>query len=283
MAMSKISLGVLLNAPGDPIATLLQSYLTIPAKLDVATIPQESFKSLCVGQQGKPAHDPVAITAPKTCAKCGTIADYASLKKGRPAGDGFVVLEQTEVADARSHDALHKGKVQLTPVEAEDFFGNTAQGEKLYVVHVEPAAADQYAMLVAAVESHPELAWISQYAPRTRAGLFVARVREGVLLLEERVRHENLKALPAAQGTADPTTLGLLEKALPSLVGKFDPANYADKFAEQINALVASKQATAAGAVPQVATPVAAPPGSAGDLLSKLQALAAQSKETAAA
>ena len=52
MAMSKITLGL--------------SLISFPAKLDTAVERQESFTSLCVGQQGKPAHDPVAITAPKT-------------------------------------------------------------------------------------------------------------------------------------------------------------------------------------------------------------------------
>lgn len=266
MAMSKIMLGM--------------SLITFPAKLDTAVQTQEPFKSLCVGQQGKPAHDALAITMPKTCAKCGPIADYQSLKKGLKSGDGFVVFEATEIAQAQQDTAIPKGEVSLVPVGADKFFGETAQGEKLYVVHVDAMAANQYALIVQAVEKHPDLAFIAQYMPRTRAGLYVARVRDGVLMLEERVRHENLKALPAPVGTPDPQFVTVLDSLIPTMVTEFDPVAYADKYAEQIKALAAAKSTTPGAAPAHAATPVATP--SNADLLSKLQALATQSKGAAA-
>ena len=267
MAMQKITMGL--------------SLISFAAKLDTAIQAQESFKTLCVGQPNKPAHAPMPITMPKTCPSCDKITDYASLKKGLPRGEGFVFVEADEVAQARAVQ-VPKRSVQLVPVTAESFFANTAQGEKLYTVHVDASAAGQYALIVQAVEKHPDLAFISQYVPSTRAGLYVARVKSGILMLEERVRHENLKPLPASMGgTADPNFVTVLDQLLPTMVAEFDPVEYEDKYAAQLAALVAAKEATP-GEAPAAATPVVTAQSNNADLLAKLQALASAAKAPAA-
>jgi DNA end-binding protein Ku len=243
----------------------------VTIRVESAVNKAESFTTLCVGQSGK-AHDPTPIKMPRKCESCGEIADYSTLAKGRKSSDGYVVVTADEVAALKVDDERYKKSISLVPHPADEVYGATAQGDKLYQLHPD-GDADRYALIGRLIDAHPEFAFLTLYTVRSRASLYVARVKDGVVLLEERVRHENLKPLPQLDGAVNEALLGMAEQLLGTMATPFDPESYADGYQRALDELIASRDAVAAGASPELAT-VTPLHQSDDELMAKLAALA---------
>lgn len=248
--------------------------VTFPAKLDVARESKPETRNLCVGQPGKPAHDPTLLKQPSMCPECEEITDRSVLVKGVKQGNAYAIINQDDVKEAKADtSALYKGKIDLIGCPASEFLAKTAAGKSLYYVHPTPGTEDNYQMVRQLVEKHPEVSFNGYYTPVSAAGLYVLTARGGVLCMEERTNEQGLKALPTIGGTVGPM-YDLLEAVLDKMVVPYDPDVYEDKYALKLAelALNATDSVTVSTGT-KATTPLAAVPDT--DLAEKLRALAA--------
>lgn len=252
--------------------------LNIAARSEVAIEKQasEDMINVCVGQPGKEGHDALPLKAPKSCTSCGLITDYAVLKKGVKQGRAYALVEQEDVAEAKNDYAkLYKDVLNLIPHPAQQFLNDTAPGDTLHFLTPEDASgANHYQLLVKLIESHPEYAFASLYTPVSATSLYMVRVREGVLVMEKRVRSQAVKATPSVGGEVSDVWYAALEGMLPTLVTDYDAEAYEDKFQTALaKMMAAAEQVLIAGAdetkrtAPSLHTDA--------DLLAKMQALSA--------
>lgn len=259
--------------------TLTFGLISFAAKLDKATETPVEMKNLCIGSNGQPAHDPKPLTAPRKCAECGEITDYSGVVKGIKSGTTYAITTQDEVAEAKLQNvAQYKGKVAMVPHPVADFEAHTAPGKSLYYVTPDPAAADHYRLIVQLVKSHPELAFVSLYTPRSAAGLYQVKVRDDVLVLEERTRGQAMKVAPVVGGTSNAQLYQMLEGVLATFVQPYDPDAYEDTYAAAIAKLAdAATDTVHLGSAGASKAEPAAKASSDEDLMAKLAALATSS------
>lgn len=256
--------------------TINYGLLSIPCKYEPATVRDEGMKNLCVGQPGHPAHDATPLTMPKTCKSCGEITDFTVIKKGIKQGSTYAVVEQQDVADAKKQNVdLYKHKLDLVPVPAADFLLATSTGKSINYVTPAAGSEDHYALLAKLVEDHPERAFVGQYTPVSRAGLYRLTARGGVLVLEERTREQSMKPLPEVGGSVNEPMYDLLEATMDKMDQPYDPDTFEDKYALAVAEMAINAQdMVAIGKDTSKATTKATVPASDADLMAKLQALA---------
>lgn len=248
--------------------------VTVPVKSDVAIMKERTeMKNLCVGQPEKTAHAPTPLTAPKTCTSCGPIVDYGALKKGIQQGDTFAIVEQDDVAEAKeAYSKEYKKRLNLVPHPAQQFLGETAPGDTVhYLVPADASAEGHYQLIRQLVESHPELAFASLHTPRSATSLYMLRVREGVLVMEKRVRSQALKPVPSVGGEVNELLFAQLDSMLPMFVADYDAEAYEDKYEKALAEMVASAEQVTVTSETRATAPVATTDE---DLLAKLTALA---------
>lgn len=251
--------------------------VTCSVSLHGAVEKAEGNKTVCCGNAATGEHDPILISQVRKCSTCGEVG-YADLKKAREVGGGLVLLENDEIAEAKQDATAFKKQMAMTPHPAAEVEVQTMPGEKAYFLTPDPGHETAYALLVHAIGSHPELAFMCQWTPRSNASQFRITVWQGVLMATERIRTAALKPVPQVVASAPAAMQGMVEQvlALPGTVTDYDPAAYADSYADKIQAIVASKQVVAAGGTPVVASAPALPAGqqSAMDALAAMLAAA---------
>jgi non-homologous end joining protein Ku len=213
-------------------------------------------KNCCVGTAGA-EHDPTPISQVNRCATCDRDVPYGDIVKAHPVGDGFVVLEDTDIESAKADATAMKKVAAMAPKLAAEVEVTMASGEKLYHLVPELGHETTYAILRHLVREHPELAFMVQWTPRSNAGTFRVLHRDGVLMLSERVIPGRIKATPEVKAEAPEAMLAMGEQilALPGVVTDFDPETYTDKYAENLAAIIATKQIVAAGGTATVSAP----------------------------
>lgn len=235
-------------------ATVQLGIFSVPVKLQKATETKGSNKTLCTGQPGHAEHKPAAIKQPYTCGECGVVTDSASLSKGVPLADGtFAVISQEDLAEVKDEfTKTFKKVVNLVAHPAQDILSSTAPGDSLnYLIpDAKGACAEgckgcpvcRYALLVRLVENHPEIIFASLYTPVSATNLFILRAAKGVLLMEKRVRTDDMRATPEIPQPAafKDKLYGQLEGFLE--VEPFTPEDYEDKFSEALEVLAAKSE-----------------------------------------
>ena len=246
--------------------------ISATVRVESALDKPDSLRTLCVGTNGPMGtHSPLAIRNVTTCDVCGPITDKTTLLKGKPVGDGFAIVDADAIETLKhDHDDAYKKSISLTVHPVDEVASSTAQGEKMYYL-VPDGAEDRYALFASMVEAHPELAFVGLYTVRSRASMFTLRSHDGILVLEERTRAENMKAAPEVTGTCNQALLGMAEQLLPAMVTPYDAAAYSDTYQAALDSLLAAAQVTEAG---QAVLPIAAPKKDAdADLLAALAAM----------
>ena len=220
-------------------ATVVFGLLSIPVKLETAVEGKTSNLNLCVGQPNHAQHDPTPIKAPKVCESCGEITDYSALVKGVKQGSSYAIVSQEDLAEKKAEYAnQYKGVFNLVPHPATDVLGATAPGKMVkFIVPANAAAEGHYQLLRQLVESHPELAFTALHTPSSATGLYVMSVRDGVLVAEERVRTQSLKATPSVGGEVNEQLFAMLDSTLEASVTPYDPDAYEDKYSAAVQAL----------------------------------------------
>jgi len=214
-------------------------------------------------------HPPHQIRAPRVCDECNGEVPYQQLKKARPVDGGLVVLEREEIEQASVDATKFKKKAGVTAHPVEQVQVHTATGEKMYYLTPDKGHEDGYTTLLALVLNHPELAFVTQWTPRTALGQFQLIVHDGVLAFQERTESAgSVRPAPVLDLTVNDALVGLAEQvlAMPASVSDYDPATYRDGYEDRLAAIIAGKEVVAATTTS--ATPIAP----ASDLMEKLRA-----------
>jgi non-homologous end joining protein Ku len=199
------------------------------------------------------------------CDTCGLLADKTVLKKGRPAGDGYVIVEAEQVDNARSETgAQFKKSIKFTAHPAGEVLDGTAPNGTLYYLQPD-GNGEAYALLRDLIVNHPEVAFVALYTVSSRAGMYVARVHNGAIVLEGRHRGSELKDAPEFDTPeVNEQLYGMADQFLEGMVTEFDADSYADGYVERIRQML------------DMGTPVAGVPAEGGpvgavDLMAALQ------------
>lgn len=262
--------------------------VSFAARLEKATesAPVSTMKNLCVGQPNRTPHPgtPTPITQPKTCAECGPIVDSSVIVKGIDLGGGnYSLTTQEKVAEAKTNaTAQFKGKVNLVPHDAADYEADTAPGRNLYYVIPDATGEDSYRLLVEHISEHPEKAFVTMYTPSSVAAPYQVKVRNGVLVMEERVRGQQMRAKPSVGGTANAQFKQMLDMSLDMLTQPYDPDAYEDTYAAAI-AKIAAESPDQVSLGQAASTPTPTVVQSDADLGAKLAELAKAAAAKAAA
>ena len=221
--------------------------VALAVKSEVAIEKPASMSNMCTGQPGKKGHDATPVTAPKTCVACGPITDYDSLVKGVKQGNAYTIITQDEVAEAKDeYAAEHKGTLNLIPHPAQQFVAETAPGDTMhYLTPADAGSANHYQLLVKLIKSHPELVFASLYTPVSATALYIVLERNGVLVMQKRVRSQALKPTPSVGGEVNEQLFAMLEAVLPEFVTDYDAEAYEDKYEAAIAEMLAKLQALA--------------------------------------
>lgn len=228
--------------------TLTHGLINISATVSIngATEAEQSLTSVCVGTPlGVPDHAPTPLKQHMNCKHCGPIS-YADIKKAKVSGDQYTVVDKEEVAAAHEQVVgTSKKLLGLTVHDAEEVFMATLPGKSLY--YVEPQGAGQlagYGLLYDVVSRHPERAFLTEFTPTSRAGLYQLRAFNGALVLQSLYWPEDVKAAPVTQAIVPDTGLqGQLDGLLEVMAQPFAPEHYRNDYASALTALLASKEA----------------------------------------
>lgn len=217
-----------------------------------ATEAEQSLTSVCTGSGGAPAHAPTPLKQQMTCKHCGVIA-YTDIQKAKVSGDQYIVVDKEEVAAAHEQVVgTSKKLLSLTVHDAEEVFTATLPGKSLY--YVEPQGAGQlagYGLLYDVVSRHPEKAFLTEFTPTSRVGLYQVRAFGGVLVLQSLYWPEEVKAAPVTQAIEPDAGLqGQLDGLLEVMQQPFAPEQYRNDYAEALASLLASKEAVTGEVAP---------------------------------
>lgn len=214
--------------------------LTASVKLSAAVASKpRSEANVMVCDTGHAARQ---IRAPRVCDECGGEVPFQQLKKARPVEGGLVVLDDEDLAELKKDAERFKARASITAHPAEQVALLTGVGDKMYFLHPERGHEAAYATFLALVEAHPELAFVTQWTPRSAVAHFQVFARDGVLMFQERTRAGTLREAPELDLEVDTELVSLAEQMLERAVSDYDPATYADSAAEKIAAIVATKE-----------------------------------------
>lgn len=236
------------------------------------------LKNLCIGPE-KNAHDPSPLKQdPSYCPVCGPVSEAGRVVRGHGSKDTWTVLstEQVEALNDQKQEFAERESLKLVAHPAAEFLTATAPGAGVYYVTPEPTEADRYALLVRLIERHPELtfAGLLSISKGGKAKLWSLTVREGVLVLTERVREQALKPAPVVAGEPNEKLLAMVEGALDAFTTPYSAEDYEDRYEAAVREAVASGEAvTSEGATSVASTDE--------ELMSKLAALGGEKKAKA--
>jgi non-homologous end joining protein Ku len=217
--------------------------LTASVNVLSAIAPKPKNVTVCTGAGGKPAHAPARIRQQTQCPECGPI-EYHEIKKAREVPDGLVLLTDEDRADLAVANDEFKLAVKMTPhpVEAVDL--NTAPGEKAYYLECVPGHEQSFTVLKHLIESHPDLAFMLKYTPRTSMGVYRVLAKDDALLMQERIAGDKYTEAPGMNPIEVPEALlGMGEQVLmlPGVIVDFDLDAYRDSTEDKIAAIIASR------------------------------------------
>lgn len=253
--------------------------IAFEANYEKATITKPSNSNVCVGQPGHEAHEPLAVTAPTTCAACGPIVDRTVLMKGIKEGNELRIISQEDLAATKAEfTGEYKDTIDLIVLEASEFFTRTAPAAM--VNHLKPrteAGADHFAMLVRLIEDHPELAFVGLYTPSSVASLFALRVQNGALVMEQRARGQELKPMPTYSGeVANEAVFAAISSTLPTQVSAYDADAFEDRYAAALHDLAVASDLAVSLKAEAAGTPVQ-PIEASDDIIARMALLRAAS------
>lgn len=253
--------------------------MSIPGRMDGAVEQEEALPNLCKGQPGHDEHDPKPLKAPRVCEKCGPIVENSVLVKGRKSGSTYTIVEQEPIKEAREEfTRAYLDKIDLVPHPAGPFLAATAPGDKTYYITPEDAGgADHYQLLVRLIEAHPELVFVGLHAMKSaspRTHLWLMQVRDGVLVMQKRVREQALKAAPSVGGTVNEALYAVLDATLDQFVVDYDPETYEDGYALAVAKMIEEGEQVTVDEAKATAAPVKMSDDELIEKLAKLRSVA---------
>ncbi|GAB3863511.1 hypothetical protein GCM10028801_31310 [Nocardioides maradonensis] len=223
-------------------------HITLTLGLMSLTVNKESaiekpvqMSNLCTGRPGA-HHDPSPLRAPRACDHCGTLTGDEDIVKGIKEGGTYRIIQPDEIQKAKAeYTQAYKGGIKLVAHPADEFLRATSEGGSTY--YLTPTSggdlADQYQLLVALIGKHPELVFAGLHTPVSVTGLYMISVRDGVLVMQERVREQAIKPAPSVGGEVNETMYGLLDAMLGQLTTDYDAEAYEDRYAVALERMIA--------------------------------------------
>lgn len=210
-------------------------------------------------------HPATKCKASLTCPTCGN-SDRSSFVKGRDNGDGTFTVVNSEQIEGITPSNAEKHTMPLTTHPAEDVAHRTLPAGKVYYLAGE-IAGGSYPLLVEVVKRHPEIAFCTMWAPRSRVAMYRLGAFGDALTLTELVWPEKVRQAPVCEDELDERMIPLAEQFIEQLKEPFDPEHYKDRRTETLREFLAQAE-TVAGTEAEEAPTAAAP----SDLLAALQA-----------
>ena len=219
---------------------------TITAIVDVdnAVASATSLKNVCLGPTGT-EHIPTAVKQqPLKCPECGN-DDATTMKKANVVAKQFIVVEKTEVADAKAGSIGATNQfISLQAHPAEEVHTQCIQGGGVYQLK----AASQpmvgvVSLLLDTLRRHPELAFTGLWSPAGRQNFYEVRPFGDTLVMEERCRTEDLKIIQQPFAAIDPAFQTQIDTILAATVVPYNPTTYQDAYLRKLEEVLASKQA----------------------------------------
>jgi non-homologous end joining protein Ku len=228
---------------------------------------RKSNVTVCTGLVAE--HAPIKLKQSMNCECCGVVP-YDRQRKAREVPEGLVLLTADDLREVTADAAEFKKKIAVRPHPAENVLDGTSWGDKAYYLVPAAGQGETYAALMHLVENHPELAFTCVWTPRTSQGTYRLTVREGALFMRELVKGDRLRECPTFDHTVlNPAYASMAEQVLglDGVVTPFDLDEYADRGAEKLAAILATRAAVPVqDASGGTATPTGVP-----DLLAGLQ------------
>lgn len=204
--------------------------------------PPPKNVTVCTGDAAVP-HDPEQIHTSIQCTTCGEVP-RGSTHSAREVAGGLILLSPETHAAIGAEAEPFKKRIELAGHPSPQVEVETITGDKLYYLLPAPGQERAYAVMAALLGNHPEVAFCARWAPRSKVGMFRVTTRGDVLVMQERLPADRVKAAPAVPGEADEALLALAEKVLTqgrkTLVTRFEPAAYADTSQAAIADVVAN-------------------------------------------
>jgi non-homologous end joining protein Ku len=189
-------------------------------------------------------HPPSRVKQSTACPVCKN-DDRATFKKAHVEGDVFTLVDADAVAELRKNAVPEtlKKNVALTAHPVESVLTTTkSSGSMYYLAPGDKSDGGRYALIRDLIEARPDLAFVAEWCPVSRASMFVAHVRDGAIVLEGREAAGHVRATPTIVATSDTTMLGMAEQMVDALVTDFDATTYEDTYATQLAEMLASAE-----------------------------------------
>lgn len=246
--------------------------VTIPVRLYTATQEHDIQFHQVHGSDGG------RIRYRRVCEVCGQEVPYDEIDRAVEQPDGTIVTVTKDELDALTAPTGHEiDVVQFVPAEQID----PVLFAKSYYVEPEPAAVKSYLLLREALRDTDRVA-IGRIVLRQRESLATLRVRDDVIIVQtmlwpDEVREPSFEVL-ATDVELRPQEEQLARSLIDSLTSDFDPGSYADRYAEAVADLVASKAADPTATRPKAPEPAGPEDEPATDLVEALRASVERAK-----
>lgn len=199
----------------------LGPFVSIPVTIETAVEKEESLHTVCVA-----GHEPTRIKQSIACPTCQATEGF---KKGKPEGSGYIIRDADDLKDAGKADDSIKDTLTITAHNLDDVLQHTLPGDTVYYLSPGKGAADAYAVLHAIVANHPELALVTEFAPKSKAAMWRLGLFGNVLTLNKHVWPEDVRQTPAIPAVdVDSKMVEMGDTLLEQLFQEFDPAAYRD-------------------------------------------------------
>ena len=218
--------------------------VTVIVDIDNAVASEVGLKNVCLGPTGT-EHVPTAVRQqPLKCPECDN-DDPTTMKKANVVGKQFIVMEKTEVADAKAGSIGASAKfISLLAHPAEEVHSQSIQGKGVY--QLKPSTQEMgkvVSLLLDVVQRHPEPAFTCLWAPAGRQNFYEVRAFGDTLVMEERCRTEQLKIIQQPKFEVLPAHQARMDENLLTDVVPYSPATYQDAYLAKLDEVLASKTA----------------------------------------
>ncbi len=209
--------------------------VNVPVKLYSATEDHDiSFRQVHREDGGQ-------IRYKRVCSIDGEEVAYDDIAKGYETDDGeMVVITDDDLKELPNQSSKEIAVEKFVPSDQVD----PLLLDKPYYLEPEKGAGKPYALLRDALEAADRMALVT-VAIRSRKNMAVLRVRDGVIVLQTMLWPDEIRSSQFANlgdvGNATERELSMATMLVESLAGDYDPDEFADDYAQAVEAMVRAK------------------------------------------
>ena len=181
-------------------------------------------------------HEPARTTMKLMCRECEN-DDRSTFVKGVETEDGLVILTDEVIASAGPTDEVRE-TISLTAHPADEVNARSMRDGNVYYLSPSKGTEEVYGLLVALLAERPDVAFVTEFAIKSKAAMY-ALVRYGdSLTLTELARPEAVRDAPDPEVDVPEEGVAMLSQLVDKIAKPFDPDTYRDRRAEYLNQAV---------------------------------------------